>query len=252
MRAGVKRLMTVGAAGAMAIALAAAPAAQAGPAPQADPSAVVDATPIAAPTDILGQLEAANDQLKEFGITPFLWPTAAVNCSQVPGTPLGIVPAVAGAAAGPTTPGVGDIALPNPLDPTKPFDLNAVKGGEVFYGFFPAGIVDDSSNKSGMNVGWFNVDTFQGGFVPMGSLTSTIMAPINAQIDALPVQAFRDVARDALAPLEDALDALPQAGARAAIVETGKGTVLSLVMGSVTHSGGTCYFLPTVGIQDVA
>jgi hypothetical protein len=250
MLASFRRFITVGAVGAAAIALVATPVAQAEPEAKPDPLAAIESTEAALPTDILGLIETANEQMSELGIDPFLWPTAALNCSQVPGTPLGLVPAVAGAAPGPTTPPIGDLSLPNPLDPDNPFDLNAVKRGEVLYGFVPAGIVNDSGDKSGMNVAWFNVDTFKGGFVPMGSLTSAVLNPIKSQIAELPVL-LRPVANALIAPLEIALEALPQAGTRAAIVKTGSGTVLSLVLGSVTHSSGTCYFLPTLGIQDV-
>lgn len=250
MRTGLKRLMTVGAAGAMAISLAVTPAAQADPAPRPDPRAAIAATPAALSNDLVTQLESANRQLSRLGFAPFLWPTAAVNCSQVPGTPLGVVPAVAGAMSGPHTPGLGYLALQNAADPMRPFDFNAVKSGEVLYGFFPSGIVKDSANKSGMNVGWFNVNTLQGGFVPMGSLSDAILTPIRKQVAKLPAPQ-QVAARAALAAVENVLNRFPQAGSRAAVVDTGRGMVLSLVVGSVTHSSGTCYFLPTVGIQDV-
>ncbi len=251
MLASVRRIMTMGAVGAAAIALVATPVAQAEPEIKPDPLAAIESTDAALPTDILGLIETANEQLSGLGIEPFLWPTAAINCSQVPGTPLGLVPAVAGAAPGPTTPPIGDLTIPKSvLNPDGPTDLNAVKKGEVLYGFVPAGIVNDSGDKSGMNVAWFNVDTFKGGFVPMGSLTNAILAPIEAQIAKLP-EVIQVLANAAVAPLKIAVNALPQAGTRAAVVKTGSGTVLSLVLGSVTHSSGTCYFLPTLGIHDV-
>lgn len=253
MLASVRRFITVGAVGAATIALVATPVAQAEPETKPDPLAAIESTEAALPTDILGLIETANEQLAGLGIEPFLWPTAAINCSQVPGVPLGIVPAVAGAAPGPATPPIGtlpDIPKIPVVNPDGPTDINAVKKGEVLYGFVPSGIVNDSADKSGMNVAWFNIDTFKGGFVPMGSLTSAILAPIEAQIAKLP-EGAQILAEGLIAPLKIALEALPQAGTRAAVVRTGSGTVLSLVLGSVTHSSGTCYFLPTLGIQDV-
>lgn len=203
--------------------------------------------PYATPVSTVDTLEAANAALKKLGITPFLWPTAAFFCSDV-GAPLGIVPAVAGAVSGPYTPLVG------PLPPVLGHDINTVKSGEVLYGFVPAGIVNDSADKSGMNVGWFNVNTFAGGFVPMGSVTDSVLNPIlkeatdlglmNNPVTKLAVEA-------AINPLKTALNAFPQAGTRAATVKTGKGLVLSAILGSVKSGKGTCYFLPTVGIQQV-
>ena len=40
-------------------------------------------------------------------------------------------------------------------------------------------------------------------------------------------------------------------GARVAPVDTGSGTVLAAVFGTVTNGETSCFFLPTVGIVDV-
>ncbi|MGB2951395.1 MAG: hypothetical protein WBB62_02015 [Rhodococcus sp. (in: high G+C Gram-positive bacteria)] len=197
----------------------------------ADP---VDANPLAA-------LETANRILTDAGITPFFYPTAAINCSATPGAPLGIVPGVAGGAAGP---------WPNLSIPTLP-PLNAVEAGETMFAFVPAGIIDDSGDKAGMQVAWFNVNTLQGGFAEMGGATSELVDAILDNLDVLPV--VKELARG---PITEALAALPSAGARAVPVETGSGTVLAAVFGNVTHNTAdgakTCFFFPTVGLVNVA
>ncbi|MFW0790063.1 hypothetical protein [Gordonia sp. CPCC 205333] len=203
--------------------------------------------PTATPVELIDTLQAANDTLTKLGITPFLWPTFAPFCSDV-GAPLGIVPAVAGAVTGPYTPLVGSIP------PILGNDLNTVKSGEVLYGFVPAGIVNDSADKAGMNVAWFNVNSFKGGFVPMGSLSDAVLKPIDEQIAALgllnnPITKL--LVDNALKPLKSALNDLPQAGVRAATVKTGQGLVLSAILGTVKNGANTCFFLPTVGIQQV-
>ncbi|WP_245549931.1 hypothetical protein [Gordonia effusa] len=203
--------------------------------------------PNATPVSVIDTLQAANDTLAKLGIKPFLWPTIAPFCSET-GAPLGIVPAVAGAVTGPYTPLVGSIP------PVLGNDLNTVKSGEVLYGFVPAGIVNDSGDKKGMNVAWFNVNSFQGGFVPMGSLSDVVLKPIDDQIAALgllnnPITKL--LVDNALKPLKAALNDLPQAGVRAATVKTGQGLVLSAILGTVKNGANTCFFLPTVGIQQV-
>lgn len=203
-----------------------------------------NSTPVAA----IDTLQAANDTLTKLGVKPFLWPTAALFCSDA-GTPLGIVPAGAGAVTGPYTPLVGS------LPTIAGNDFNTVKSGEVLYGFVPAGIVSDSADKSGMNVAWFNVSSFQGGFVPMGSLSDAVLKPINDQITALGLMnnvVTKLLVEKTLTPLKTALNALPQAGVRAATVKTGQGTVLSAILGTVKNGANTCFFLPTVGIQQVS
>ncbi|WP_068152096.1 hypothetical protein [Rhodococcoides corynebacterioides] len=191
----------------------------------------------------LALVDAANGLLQGFGLTPFFYPTAALNCSALPGVPFGVVPAVAGAAPGPytpTIPGVGALpTLPN-------VDTSIADPGETLYAFVPApgGIVNDAANKSGMQVAWFNVNTLKGGFADMGGLTDVISAEV---IDGLP-PVIQGPARDLV---QRNLGAFPSAGVRLAPVATGSGTVLAAVFGQVTHDGKTCAFFPTVGLTQV-
>ncbi|WP_072805541.1 hypothetical protein [Rhodococcoides yunnanense] len=206
-----------------------------------DVAETTDSNPLAA-------LDAANEVLTSLGITPFFYPTASINCAAVPGLPLDIAPAVAGAAGGPW-PNVKLPALPAPL-PQLPA-LNAVEKGETMFAFVPAGIVDDSANKSGMQVAWFNVNTLKGGFADMGGATTTLVESIisNSGLTGIPA----DLARQALGNF---VAGLPAAGARLAPVETGSGTVLAAVFGNVTHNTPagekSCFFFPTVGLVNVA
>ncbi|MGB3772287.1 MAG: hypothetical protein WBF79_03000 [Rhodococcus sp. (in: high G+C Gram-positive bacteria)] len=193
-------------------------------------------------TDPLALLNAANGLLSGFGLTPFFYPTAALNCSALPGAPLGIVPAVAGAAPGPYTPRVPGVNIP-----TVPgIDTTIADPGETLYAFVPApgGIVNDGADKSGMQVAWFNVNTLRGGFADMGGLTDVILAEI---IDPL-AEPFRTIGTDLL---NNNLSSFPNAGVRLAPVATGSGTVLSAVFGQVSHDGTTCAFFPTVGLTQV-
>lgn len=198
-------------------------------------------TEVAEPTgpNPFAALDTVNRILTDAGITPFFYPTAAVNCAASD-APLGIVPGVAGGAAGP---------WPNLSIPGLP-PLNAVEAGETMFAFVPAGIVDDSADKTGMQVAWFNVNTFQGGFADMGGATTEL---VDAMLDNLAVDPFiKNLARG---PLTEAMSALPSAGARAVPVETGSGTVLAAVFGNVTHNtpdgAKNCFFFPTVGLVNV-
>lgn len=211
--------------------------------------AVADSrTAVAEPTDSnpLAALDAVNQLLVGAGITPFFYPTASINCAAVPGLPLDIAPAVAGAAGGPWP------NLPAPAFPGIELPaLNAVEAGQTMFAFVPAGIVDDSGDKSGMQVAWFNITTFQGGFADMGGATTEI---VNAMVANLGLPEFlQGTATDLLT---EALTALPAAGARAVPVDTGSGTVLAAVFGNVTHNTPegekSCFFFPTVGLVDVA
>lgn len=191
----------------------------------------------------LALVDAANGLLQGFGLTPFFYPTAALNCSALPGVPFGVVPAVAGTAPGPYTPkvpGVGAL-------PTLPgVDTTIADPGETLYAFVPApgGVVNDAANKTGMQVAWFNVNTLKGGFADMGGLADVISSEI---IDGLPAP-IQGPARDLV---QRNLAAFPSAGVRLAPVATGSGTVLAAVFGQVTHDGKTCAFFPTVGLTQV-
>ncbi|OZF02924.1 hypothetical protein CH300_15865 [Rhodococcus sp. 15-1154-1] len=204
-------------------------------------------TEVAEPTGAnpLAALDTVNGILTEVGITPFFYPTAAINCAAAPGAPLGIVPGVAGGAAGPWP----NLTIPSPVPLPA---LNAAEAGETLFAFVPAGIVDDSGDKSGMQVAWFNVNTLKGGFADFGGATSTLVQSILDNLDVNP--AVKELVRG---PLTDALAVLPAAGARAVPVETGAGTVVAAVFGTVNHkavdgSDKSCFFFPTVGLVNVA
>ncbi|MGL4306305.1 MAG: hypothetical protein ACRCSF_09125 [Mycobacteriaceae bacterium] len=188
--------------------------------------------------DIFSLFSAANAALDALGIDPFLYPTIAPFCNVSDAIPLGLVPAVAGAVPGPySLPGIS-------FPPIGGFDPNLIRSGEVLFAFVPAGIILDGTDKTGMQVAWFNVNTFQGGFAAMGGLAETILAQLLEPIPA----GLKEIVSGILTPI---ISLIPSAGVRLAPVETGKGLVLAAIFGSVTHSGGTCYFFPTIGITQV-
>jgi hypothetical protein len=192
---------------------------------------VADANPVSAYQD-------AVDFLGKLGIEPFLYPTGAPFCNEDSGLPLGIAPAVAGAVPG-TWP---NLALPGV--PGLPA-LNAVDAGQTLFAFVPAGIAADGEDTTGMQVAWFNVSTFQGGFVPMGTIGKAAAAAVPEGIP--------DLARPIVTKAIEQFfaSAVPLGGVRVAPVDTGSGTVLAAVFGTVTNGETSCFFLPTVGIVDV-
>lgn len=152
--------------------------------------------------------------------------------------------ALGGAVAGPYTPGIGDLTYDLPLLPE--IDANAVKKGEILYGFVPVGAFDDSGNKKGMSVAWFNVNTFQGSLSePMDGLGETVVKAVAKRLNAAGVPAANAVAETLLLPLTNVL---PSNGARGGLVDTGSGTVLSAIYGTVKKGDATCYFFPSLGI----
>ncbi|MGB3301744.1 MAG: hypothetical protein WBA98_03560, partial [Gordonia sp. (in: high G+C Gram-positive bacteria)] len=178
-------------------------------------------------------IAAANAVLKQLKITPFT-PTLGA-C-----TDFTIAPAVGGAIAGPNTPLVGDLTIAG-------FDLNAVKKGEVLYGFVPVGTFNDTGSKKGMQVAWFNVNTFKGGFgEPMGGITDVILGAVQKRVEEAGVPA--EFAGQAVAPLKAALSGVPSNGVRGGLVDTGSGTVLSAIYGTIKKGNATCYFFPSLGI----
>ncbi|WP_298445716.1 hypothetical protein [Gordonia sp. (in: high G+C Gram-positive bacteria)] len=192
------------------------------------------------PTDaaaVIDGIDAANQTLQALGITPF---TPTIGACTDGTFPL----AVGGAVAGPGTPG-----LPKTVTGLLPPDLNAVRSGEVLYGFVPAGVFDDSKSKSGMQVAWFNTSTMKGAINPMDSFSTVILDAVKARIAAAGLPVLGDTV---LNQLKAGLDkTLPANGARGGIVDTDKGTVLSAIFGSVEKSGATCYFFPSLGIATV-
>ncbi|MEZ5149596.1 hypothetical protein [Rhodococcus zopfii] len=192
---------------------------------------VADASPVTAYQD-------AVDFLRKLGIEPFLYPTGAPFCNDNSGLPLGIAPAVAGAVPGP---------WPNlaPLPLLKDLKINAVDAGQTLFAFVPAAIERDGEDTTGMQVAWFNISTFQGGFVPMGTVGEAAAAAVP---DTVPNE-FKSLAAGAISQFF--ASAVPLGGARVAPVDTGSGTVLAAVFGTVTNGETSCFFLPTVGIVDV-
>lgn len=93
---------------------------------------------------------------------------------------------------------------------------------------------------------WFNVSTLRGGFVQMGSLAQLISAAIPPDVPVL----LRPIVEEAVRNFFAA--ALPFGGVRAAPVDTGAGTVLAAVFGTVRNGDKTCFFLPTVGLANVS
>ena len=177
---------------------------------------------------VIDGIQAANTLLKTLGIAPFTPTLGACTDFTFP-------VALGGAVPGPNTPGIGDLTILG-------FDANAVKKGEIFYGFVPVGLFNDSGDKSGMRVAWFNVNTFQGGFgAPMGGFTDVI-------VDAVAKRARISPDSPLLLPLKEALNVLPSNGARGGLVDTGSGTVLSAIYGTVKKGDAMCYFFPSLGI----
>ncbi|MBY8861712.1 hypothetical protein K7711_34915 [Nocardia sp. CA2R105] len=214
----------------------AASAAPPGPSAAAAASAVTTAWHGAiAQTDALGAYHRAIEGLQQFGMDPFLYPSASAFCAN--GSTLGLVPAIAGAVPGPwpkTT-----VSMPGE-------DLSAVKAGHTMFAFVPYGLGPDSTDTSGMQVAWFNANTGRSGMTPMGSVAAVAASMVPPQV----APAMRPLAQQAI---ENFLGtALPSGGVRAVPVDTGSGTVLAAVFGTVHNGDRTCLFLPTVGVTRVA
>ncbi|WP_405162272.1 hypothetical protein OG203_39190 [Nocardia sp. NBC_01499] len=204
------------------------------PVPPAAASERPTQTGTAAPGDLFGVYNTAIDGLRAFGMQPFLYPTAAPFC--LGGTSLGLAPAVAGAVPGPWP--KTSITIPG-------LDLAAVKAGQTMFTFVPYGLGQDGSDTTGMQVAWMNVTSGRGGLAAMGPLSTVFGAMIPAEVPA----ALRPMAERAIQNFFVA--ALPMGGVRAVPVDTGQGTVLAAVFGTVENGGKSCFFLPTVGITEV-
>ncbi|MEV6139810.1 hypothetical protein AB0L63_27940 [Nocardia sp. NPDC051990] len=215
--------LTLAAPGIAAAAPKAVPAVPAAPAPSAQTG----------PGDLFAGYRAVVEGLRTFGIDPFLYPAAAPFCS---GTGiLGLVPAVAGAVPGPwprTT-----VAIPG-LDPA------AVKAGQILFTFVPYGLGPDGTNGTGMNVAWINLANGRSGVTAMGSISDVVrtMVPIEIPTEIRPL---------AERAIHDLFATFPAGGVRAVPVDTGSGTVLAVVFGTVDNGGKSCFFLPTVGLTSV-
>ncbi|MFQ6326271.1 hypothetical protein ACLMAL_09045 [Nocardia sp. CWNU-33] len=238
----VRRLTTLTAiaTSAAALALAAtafgAPAAPA-PAAPAAPAASAEQPGLAqtvAPNDLAGTYQSAVEALRALGMDPFLYPTAAAFCSDA--TTLGLVPAVAGAIPGP---------WPKNAMKIPGLDLTAVEKGEVMFTFVPYGVAPDTSTESGMRVAWVNLKNGRSGLTSMGPLSDIFRAMVPDQVPA----EVRPLVERAIQDFFFAT--LPAGGIRAVPVDTGSGTVLAAVFGTVENDGNTCFFLPTIGITTV-
>ncbi|WP_353110062.1 hypothetical protein [Gordonia sp. (in: high G+C Gram-positive bacteria)] len=190
--------------------------------------------------DVVDGIEAANKILKQFGITPF---TPTIGACTDFTFPL----ALGGAVPGPYTPPIGDLTIDGGL--LGKADLNAVQKGEILYGFVPVGVFNDSGDKGGMQVAWFNVNTFKGGLgEKMGGITDVILDGVTKRIGTL-APGLKELAQAAVnSTLKPALNLIPSNGVRGGIVDTGSGTVLSAIYGSVKKGDATCYFFPSLGI----
>jgi len=215
-----------------ALACAGSAAASAAPAVLPDPAAA--GAQAAGSGDVLGAYQSAVDGLQQFGIEPFLYPSAAAFCHQ--GTTLGLVPAIAGAVPGP---------WPKTTVQVPGVDLSAVKSGQTMFAFVPYGLGADGTDTSGMQVAWFNTSTGRGGLAPMGSLAQVATTMVPAQVPA----ELRPLAQQAIQNFLSA--SLPLGGVRAVPVNTGTGTVLAAVFGTVSNGSKSCMFLPTVGVTEV-
>lgn len=200
-------------------------------------SAPVATQAAASPTDFMSMLGTANAVLNKLGVQTFLNPSVSFNCvDPTADNPFGLAPAVSGAVAGPwSAPGVTF-----PRIPLVNIDPNIVKSGQVLYGFVPGGLAGDS-NPKGMQVAWFNVNTFQGGFVDMGPVGQTLL---DSWLANFPPQ-FRSVASTVLTPIAQTFSLN---GSRLAPVNTDHGTILSAVFGNVQNGTHNCFFFPMVGV----
>ncbi|MBD0323631.1 MAG: hypothetical protein ICV72_09625 [Aldersonia sp.] len=190
----------------------------------------------AAASDILTGYQTSVETLQKLGIDPFLYPTAAPFCSNDSGLPLDAAPAAAGAVPGPWP----KLAVP------VLGDVNAVQSGQTMFAFVPYGLESDGDKTGGMQVAWFNLNTLKGGFAPMGTIAEAAEAAIPASLPA----AARPVVASAIRSFLTA--SVPLGGVRAVPVETGQGTVLAAVFGTVQNGEQSCFFFPTVGISQVS
>ncbi|MGQ4600493.1 hypothetical protein [Nocardia sp. R6R-6] len=217
------------------VALALAGPGAAGAAPDDPAPAFSDrATQTAAPGDPWSIYNSALDALRGLGIEPFAYPAAAALCLD--NTTLGLAPAVAGTIPGPWP--KNTVQIPG-------LDLNAVKTGQAMFTFVPYGLGPDGSNTAGMQVAWLNLSNGRSGTAAMGPLSEVARAMIPA---AVPPE-LRPKAEQAIR--EFLFATLPMGGVRAVPVDTGRGTVLAAVFGTVQNGAKSCHFLPTVGITTV-
>jgi len=212
--------------------------------PGSDPLAIAAAEAIggargsavdAVETSPLGAYEEGMEFLRRLGVEPFLYPAIAPFCSEDGALPLGTVPAAAGALPGP---------WPNIDFAPLAVDLNVVDPAQTLFAFVPLGLEGDA-DTSGIQLAWFNINTLQGGFVPMGTMTEAAAQAVPSNVP----EEMRPLVEAAISRF--ITDAVPFGGVRVAPVETGSGTVLSAIFGTVQNGDASCFFLPTIGIVDV-
>ncbi|MFG3621066.1 hypothetical protein [Nocardia sp. NPDC047654] len=231
----LRRLTQLSAVATCSVALAFAGPGAAFAAPDATIPAFSDlSAPIAAPGDLFGAYQTALDALRALGIQPFAYPSASAFCLD--NTTAGLAPAVAGAIPGPWP--KNTVQLPG-------LDLSAVKAGQAMFTFVPYGLGPDGANTAGMQVAWLNLSNGRSGTAAMGPLADIARAMIPAAVPADQRPVAEQAIRDFL------FAALPMGGVRAVPVDTGKGTVLAAVFGTVQNGAKSCFFLPTVGITAV-
>lgn len=163
-----------------------------------------------------------------------LTPSIAPMCTDPSAdNPLGLVTGGAGAIAGPW-PGeaLTESGLAEIIDSIGIVDLDSVAEAsqvvdedEVVYAFVPGS--PTSGGAGNMQVAWFNLNTFKGGFAdlkPAGAADHQVLRAL-AEVPGL-------------------------RGLRLAPVQTEQGTVLSAVFGTSQNGSKTCYFLPSVGVVE--
>ncbi|WP_324192666.1 hypothetical protein [Nocardia transvalensis] len=187
-----------------------------------------------APEADLAAYESALEGLQRLGVMPFLWPSVSPFCSDF--TQLGMAPAMAGALPGPWP--KRTLVIPG-------LELAEVQAGHTLFAFVPFGLWPDGPDTSGMHVAWLNTTTGQGGLAPMGPLSKLVSVMVPPQVPP----AMRPLAEHLVRTL--LFSVLPFGGVRMAPVNTGSGTVLAAIFGTVRNGLKTCFFLPTVGIVSV-
>ncbi|MCX5045090.1 hypothetical protein OG921_18140 [Aldersonia sp. NBC_00410] len=195
-------------------------------------------------SDLMTGYQSAVQGLAKLGIDPFLYPTAAPFCAGGSALPLHATPAAAGAVPGPWP--KLNVPLLGPV--------NAVQPGQTLFAFVPYGLASDpatpagdqAAKTGGMQVAWFNLSTLKGGFAPMGTVAETAEAAIPTTVPT----AVRPMVAQAVTSFLTA--SMPLGGVRAVPVETGEGTVLAAVFGTVRNGETSCFFFPTVGITEVS
>ncbi|MCM6773350.1 hypothetical protein NDR87_07690 [Nocardia sp. CDC159] len=210
-----------------------------GPTAAAEPdpaAAIARADRASVSPDVFADYDDSMQRLQRLGLQPFLWPSISPMCSDFDPDYGGIAPAVAGAIPGPWP--KHTIAIPG-------LELSGVKAGQTLFAFVPFGLWPDGPDTSGMQLAWLNVSTGKSGFVPMGPLSDLVRVLVPPEVPASARPLAELIVRNLITRM------LPFGGVRVAPVDTGSGTVLAVMFGTVRNGVKTCFFLPTVGIVSV-